>query len=130
MEKNGNNSAASDSKGVYEKIFSAIAVSPSFQAIRQAMHFPQEPKAASTARSGDAPQPQPKKSAESAPIVIQIPITSAKQNSQVKEEKHEAQNSQVRNIEVQGGLDINDIFSEYIRRTKKKFNSTQSNPGS
>ncbi|KAM1042107.1 hypothetical protein ACFX13_031918 [Malus domestica] len=109
MEKNGNNSAASDSKGVCEKIFSAITVSPAFRAIRRAVHFPQEPKAASHASSRDAPQPQPQpnKSAESAPVVIQIPITS------------------------QGERDINDIFSEYIDRTKDKFNkSTQSNLGS
>ncbi|KAM1057991.1 hypothetical protein COP1_031287 [Malus domestica] len=111
MEKNGNNSAASDSKGVCEKILSAITVSPAFRAIRRAVHFPQEPKAASHASSRDAPQPQPQpqpnKSAESAPVVIQIPITS------------------------QGERDINDIFSEYIDRTKDKFNkSTQSNLGS
>ncbi|KAB2600773.1 hypothetical protein D8674_022730 [Pyrus ussuriensis x Pyrus communis] len=130
MEKNGNNSAASDSKGVCEKIFSAITVSPAYRAIRRAVPFPQEPKAASHASSSDAPQPQPKKSAESAPVVIQIPITSEKKNSQVKEGKHEPQNSQVGNIEDQGGLDINDRVSKYIRDTKKKFKSTPSNIGS
>ncbi|XP_009356732.2 uncharacterized protein LOC103947545 [Pyrus x bretschneideri] len=169
MEKNGNNhaAAASDSQGVCQKIFSAITVSPAFRTVRRATHFPQEPTAASAARSTYPPQPQPKKSAESAPVVVRIPITSEKivgkccddqanskvaakiepkkppthhglvhkykeelakaTHSKVEEDKHEAQ-AQARNIEgkKQGGLDINDKFSEYINRAKIKIRSMSS----
>lgn len=97
MEKNGNNpaAAASDSDGVCQKIFSAITVSPAFRTVRRATHFPQEPTAASAARSMYPPQPQPKKSAESAPVVIRIPITSEKTEKTVGKGCGDQANSKV-----------------------------------
>ncbi|KAL6271703.1 hypothetical protein ACE6H2_028614 [Prunus campanulata] len=88
MENNGNGSAASDSTGVCEKIFSVITVTPAFRKIRRITSV-------SPARSDplnlpanshvnalkivdvQISPPQPKKSAET-PNVVQIPITSEK----------------------------------------------------
>ncbi|CAL9023796.1 unnamed protein product [Prunus brigantina] len=88
MGSNSNGSAASDSTGVCEKIFSVIKVTPAFRKIRRIpsvsparsdpLNLPANShvNAVKIADVQISP-PQPKKSAE-APNVVQIPITSEK----------------------------------------------------